>query len=282
MLSRMLPFLQRLGGLPPRHGTTEDSVQSNLKLRKFNLSAPTPQGVVDIFQDHWASDIGQIIPGIVSGPTDLFKDARIGFALKNFASSTGDLEGQRVLELGPLEAAHTYQLEHLGADVTAIEANTEAYLKCLIVKELTGLTRARFHYGDFIEYLRGAGDEKFDLIFCCGVLYHMSDPIALIEAIAAHSNRIFLWTHYYVKGARAEVPSEKVYKRGDAYFYHRRQNLDRPSIAYWGGGQPTSALMSRQDIFRAFESLGFVHAEVHQDELNHPGGPCFSVSLWRD
>jgi SAM-dependent methyltransferase len=281
MFSRMWLLLQRLKGSPLRHGMDKDDVLSVLQLKKFSHSAPTPQRTVDIFQGHWASDIGQIVPGVVSGSIGLFKDARVGFALKHFASSTGDLLGQRVLELGPLEAAHTYQLEHLGADVTAVEANTEAYLKCLIVKELTGLARTRFLYGDFIEYLRGAGEEKFDLIFCCGVLYHMSDPVALIEAIAAHTSRVFLWTHYYAEGATAETVSEKVTRNGQAYLYYRRQNVDRLSAAYRGGGQPTSTLMSRDGIFLAFQSLGFVHSELHQDELEHPGGPCFSVSFWK-
>ncbi len=35
-----------------------------------------------------------------------------------------------ILELGPLEGAHTYQLR-----ILAIEANAEAFLKCLVVKE---------------------------------------------------------------------------------------------------------------------------------------------------
>ena len=94
------------------------------------------------------------------------------------------LDGMRVLELGPLEGAHTYQLEKLGAaSILAIEANADAFLKCLITKEILSLGAAKFVYGDFCEYLKET-NEEFDLVFCCGVLYHMSDPIALIESIA--------------------------------------------------------------------------------------------------
>jgi SAM-dependent methyltransferase len=281
MISKVVLLLQRLGIWPTR-GEREDDVFTQLTFEKFNLSAPTSQAIADIFHGHWASDLGQIIPGIVSGPTGLFNDPRVGFTLKHFAGSTGDLRGQRVLELGPLEAAHTYQLERLGADVVAIEANTEAYLKCLIVKELTGLTRARFLYGDFIEYLRTASGERFDQIFCCGVLYHMADPVALIEAMAARTNRVFVWTHYATESASGTAVAEQVDKGGQRYTYYRRQNVDRPSTVYWGGGRPTSALMSRDDILRAFAAQGFIHSEVHQDELEHPGGPCFSVSFWKE
>ena len=64
------------------------------------------------------------------------------------------MDGFRILELGPLEGAHTYQLEKLGAaEIVAIEANKEAFLKCLIIKELAQLERARFLLGDFVTYL---------------------------------------------------------------------------------------------------------------------------------
>jgi Protein of unknown function (DUF1698) len=83
-----------------------------------------------------------------------------------------------VLELGPLEGAHTYRLQQLGAGrILAIESNVEAYLKCLIVKEALGMKRAEFMLGDFTLYLQEC-TERFDLVFCCGVLYHMQDPLS--------------------------------------------------------------------------------------------------------
>lgn len=282
MIAWLLPLLQRLRpSLRLRRDAGEEEIVSHLRGSKFNLSAPTAQGVVDLFKGHWASDLSQVVPGVVSGPTGLFSDPRVGFAVRQFAGPEGDLRGQRVLELGPLEAAHTHQLERSGADVLAVEANTEAYMKCLIVKELTGLTRARFLYGDFVEYLRTARAERFDLIFCCGVLYHMNDPLALIEAMAARTDRIFVWTHYFGDGTPAPSIAERVERNGHCYIYHRRLNVDRASDVYWGGGRPSSALLARDDIFRAFADQGLIHSTVHQDELDHPGGPCFSASFWK-
>ncbi len=275
-------LLRWLGPSSHRHrDACEQEIVTHLRGRKFNLSAPTAQGVVDLFEGHWASDLGQVVPGVVSGPTDLFSDPRVGFAVEQFAGAEGDLRGQRVLELGPLEAAHTHQLERAGADVIAVEANTEAYIKCLIVKELTGLSRARFLYGDFVEYLRAVRGERFDLIFCCGVLYHMADPLALIEAMTACTDRVFVWTHCFGDGTPAPWIAERVERNGRSYTYHRRRNVDRPSDVYWGGGRPTSALLSRDDIFRAFADHGFVHSTVHQNEPDHPAGPSFSASFWR-
>ena len=50
------------------------------------------------------------------------------------------------------------------------------------MKEAVGLSRTRFLLGDFCEYLETT-DERFDLVFASGVLYHMADPIGLIESV---------------------------------------------------------------------------------------------------
>jgi len=187
----------------------------------------------------------------------------------------------RVLELGPLEAAHTYQLEKMGIDeIIAVEANVEAFLKCLIVKNLLGLKNAKFLLGDFIEFLK-ADDSRYDFIFCSGVIYHMEDPLSLIKLMAARTDCIFVWTHYFTSESRPGL-SQITIKHGDeTYIYHRLENKNRDSGTFWGGNKPTASFMSREDIVRAFRQHGFVNFTLHEENLNHPGGPCFSMSIWR-
>ena len=80
-----------------------------------------------------------------------FDDGRIQFAVGRF----GGVQGLSILELGPLESGHPYMLQKAGArEIVAVEANTRAYLKCLIAKEVLGLEAAHFTLGDFEEYLR--------------------------------------------------------------------------------------------------------------------------------
>ncbi len=246
---------------------------------KFTHKPPSAQNIIDIFGGRWASDLSGLIPGVRSGPTNLFDDPRVKSVLSNFSGENGDLSGQWILELGPLEGAHTYQLEQLGASVTAVEANTEAYLKCLIVKELLGLSKAQFHYGDCLEYLR-AEPVKFDMIFCCGLLYHVTDPISLIELMTSRTDRIYLWTHYQPSGLR-HVKGTAVVRGGDSYTYYFRTNSDRATPSFWGGNAFTSARMTRPDIMRVFSKCGFERFEVHEDNEEHPGGPCLGMSIWR-
>lgn len=187
----------------------------------------------------------------------------------------------RVLELGPLEGGHTYQFEKMGIDkIIAVESNVEAFLKCLIVKNLLGLKKSQFLFGDLIEFLK-TDDRRYDFIFCCGILYHMQDPLQLIELMAARADRIFVWTHYYTSESRPGLPKATVSHGGETYIYHRLVYQNRQANTFWGGNKPTASFMTRVDIMRAFKQHGFVNFELHEEDLNHPGGPCFSMSLWR-
>src|SRR6187200_3094366 len=118
--------------------------------RKFEHRGPSHQNAVDIFQGKWASDFSEVCPGLRAGQRQLFTlDSRPRNAAR-LLGVNGRLDGMRVLELGPLEGAHTYQLEKLGAArVLAVEANAEAFLKCLITKEIADLRVAKFMHGDF-------------------------------------------------------------------------------------------------------------------------------------
>jgi hypothetical protein len=186
------------------------------------------------------------------------------------------------LELGPLEGGHTFQLLKQGAKVTAVEANSEAFLKCLIVKELLGLEDAQFLYGDVTEYLATTA-EQFDLIFCCGVMYHMEDPVRLVRLMAEHTRRVFLWTHFYDAGAmqyREHFKGESVIRDNERYTYYRRFNIDRAAGRFWGGNADSACMLSRADLERVFMKYGFSHQLVHAEEPNNPAGPAVSMSLW--
>ena len=105
------------------------------------------------------SQLPEPLASLHAGLLPVFEDVRIEWAVPQH----GGVGGKRVLELGPLDGAHTYMLERFdSAEVVAVEANTHAYLRCLIVKELLEIRRARFLLGDFVEYLRATRD-KFDV-----------------------------------------------------------------------------------------------------------------------
>jgi len=148
---------------------------------------PARENAISIFAGEWSSNI----PGFGQGHANLFDDDRIHWMGKR----CGGFAGKRILELGPLEAAHTYMMANAGARVTAIEANTRAFLKCLVVKNVLNFD-ADIQLGDFRPHLANS-QEQYDVIVSCGVLYHMTDPLKLLQDMAKRAPAIGIWTHYY-------------------------------------------------------------------------------------
>lgn len=177
-------------------------------------------------------------------------------------------------------------LERLGAaKIVAIEGNARAYLKCLVVKELLHLQRARFLCGDFMAYLRER-PERFDVCFASGVLYHMTEPVDLIRLIAGVADRAFLWTHYYDAGIlrddrRFSGPYAAGTRSEQAGFAYTRHLQTYQAALGWsgfcGGPEATSVWLERDDILRCLAHFGFGDVRVNFDNPAHPNGPSFAL-----
>ncbi len=248
--------------------------------------APSPQHALDIFQGEWASSLPEPFEDLQAGEIPLFGDHRAIWALEQM----GGCQGRRVLELGPLEGGHSYRLHHSGAaSVTAIEANTRAYLKCLIIKEIFGLDRVKFLCGNFLEYLKTV-PTRFDLIFSAGVLYHMLDPVDLLRMVAERTDRLYIWTHYYDDAVIQASPylsirylsHEPAETAGFSYTLHRQDYLQSLQISgYCGGHSEYSNWLSRADILGALTHFGYTDIRIANEDVAHPHGPCFDLVAMR-
>lgn len=249
-------------------------------LDQYVRSVPHAQNAVDIFKGEWSSKLP--LKDVSSGTIPLFEDARISWA----SDQLGGVKNKKVLELGPLEAGHSYMLEKMEAsEIVSIEANTRAYVKCLIVKELLKLNRVRFICGDFIEYLK-ANQTKFDVCIASGVLYHMKNPVELLYLISKVSDNIFIWTHYYDKeviennsAIRGKFPSHLPSEyRGYSHILHRFEYKDALKFGgFCGGSSSYSLWMSRREILDCLNYFGFNKIQINFDQPNHPNGPSFAI-----
>ena len=93
----------------PASAQTHEPAPVTQILNQYIMSAPSPQNAIDIFEGEWASELPD--PSLIAGSITLFDDYRI----KWFAEHLGGFQNKTILELGPLEAGHTYMLERLGA-----------------------------------------------------------------------------------------------------------------------------------------------------------------------
>jgi SAM-dependent methyltransferase len=251
-------------------------------LETYIKTAPTPQNALDIFEGEWSSSLPADLGHLQAGGAGLFEDPRIEWTLAQFGGCTN----QRVLELGPLEGGHTYMMEKAGAaSITAIEANSRAYLKCLVIKEVLGLKQSSFLYGDFVEFLK-TNTTQFDICISSGVLYHMPNPAELIALAAKVTNQMMIWTHYYDAAIIAQMPHyEGKFSSGVASeyegFHHALYRQGYGAALDWagfcGGGQSFSNWMSREDIIRCCQHFGFKKIETNFEQPDHPNGPSFAL-----
>ncbi len=225
--------------------------------------------------------------GAQAGDMAFLQDTRIAWALERL----GGIAGARVLELGPLDGGHTAMMHAAGAGrIDAIEGNRLAYLRCLVLKELLGLARARFHLGDFGQGF-GPAEGRYDLAIASGVLYHLSDPVGLLERLAARTDRLYLWTHVMDPEAMApRDPRRAAFTgrvrhlscHGLSIALHERgyHGSDR-EIAFCGGPRDRHCWMERNDLLALLRALGFTEIVTAHDDPVAAGGPALSILAQR-
>lgn len=247
---------------------------------------PDPQQTLDIFKDSWASRLPEEYAALRAGSADLFNDPRVNWAISALKDLGVCVSGSHILELGPLEGGHTYQLSKAGATlVTAIEAHKEAYLKCLVVKELLSVQRVNFLFGDAVSFLREIG-HLYDVGFASGFLYHLSNPVETIELLCRRCGAVFLWTVYYdpdFSRANRDVPAGNgvVSTHSHSGFEHRLHRHDYGNglnlSRFWGGMASHSHWMEKDQILAAFAYFGLTKQTV-EFERNQNGSALRMVA----
>jgi SAM-dependent methyltransferase len=248
--------------------------------KNFFGAAPSDQNALDVFAGEWSSSPPPTRAELKAGATPLFDDPRITWANDRFGEMglAGGFAGRDILELGPLEGGHTYLIDRLGAkSVTAIEASSRAYLKCLIAKETFGMPRAHFLLGDCLAHLRTT-DRTYDIGVACGILYHLTNPVELLELLARRCRAIFLWTVFYdpefiAKQEKPDARFSPALPMEHAGFKHVVHRFNYGASLDWkgfcGGGELYSYWMEKPEIIAALERFGFGDFHVEQQPNVH-------------
>lgn len=248
-------------------------------------SLPSAQNAIDAIPG-WTCALPPQF-SVTAGLHTMFDDHRIKWAIECF----GPIAGRRVLELGPLEANHTFILDGAGAAIDAIEANKLAYFRCLVAKEIMGLSRAKFFLGDFVKWLETV-DTTYDLTIASGVLYHMKDPLHLLKLISSRSSAVYFWTHFYSDEALPQGDHRRAVFSGpaevrrfegiDVRLYPRTYADAQVNVTFCGGMRDEHRWIHRDDLLALLTALGYGIVKVAHEEPGHPGGPAFSVFARKD
>lgn len=225
-----------------------------MNTNKFVDIHPNNQSGVDCFSGFWYSKFPDEY-NVSSGDCLAFEDGRLEWALKYInIESNWD-----VIELGPLEGAHAYYLERNtpAKSITSIEGNRQCWLKCLITKEITDLKRTRFLLGNFEEYLRHC-QQYFHLGLAIGVLYHMKNPLELINLMSRCCERVIIWTQLAGKKQEEDwKPINLCYGNLNIQGYICDYGLSPEKDEFIGGVGKYSVWLKKDCLIKSLEYFGF-------------------------
>jgi SAM-dependent methyltransferase len=194
-----------------------------------------------------------------------------------------DLRDLRVLDLGPRDGHHTIMLEKMGArEIVSVEGRQQNYEECLRVKERFGLEKTTFYLGDVEELAAGRlappFSGTFDLVFCAGLLYHLTNPARALEWCRQQADELFLQTHYVEQAAldRYWPPhfADGVFThRGDEYrvkFFREKPDNVRSGL------RDQSVWLYESDLLALLRLAGFDSVSVLGKDV-HAGLPHITI-----
>jgi SAM-dependent methyltransferase len=253
----------------------EERIKNMKKDERYISTVPSTQNAVDLFKDSWSSCLP--LDNVKSGSIPLFDDPRI-----RAFNSVISVAGKTILELGPLEGAHSKMLQDLGAaSVTSVESNSISFLKCLTVKNIFQLNTS-FLLGDFREYIKECKIKniKYDIVLASGVLYHMTNPVELLRDISDVTEVVYIWTHYYSKTRtdthkRFDKKPVLLDSQYSAYKHYYRKALKLKGFC--GGTLPYSLWLERDALLEGLQNVGFKSIEILNEGFDHPSGNEISL-----
>ncbi len=149
----------------------------------------------------------------------------------------------RVADLGCLEGGYTAAFAKAGYDATGFEARADNFLCCQYVAGKTALPNLRFVQADVRDVF--AQPQDWDAVFCCGLLYHLDNPVAFLNQLGRSVRRLLiLQTHF-------SVHPEVEHEGRSGHWY--TEGSGRWSS--WGNAQ--SFWLEKNDLLAAVRDAGF-------------------------
>ena len=102
-----------------------------------------------------------------------------------------------VLDLGALEGGLSFEMAREGWNAVGVEGREANFRKAQLIASYYDLPNLRFVQKD-VKQLTPEADGTYDVILCCGLLYHLDEPIAHLRQLASllhDDGLLFLDTH---------------------------------------------------------------------------------------
>ena len=170
------------------------------------------------------------------------------------------LAGKTVLEIGCFEGIHTLGLCSYGATVTAVDIRPLNVIKTAARLACYGYSASVFPL-DVEDPAATLPD--FDVIFHCGVLYHLEDPVSHLQRLLPHGRAIYLDTHV------AEENADDATLEAGGRTYQGHQHYEAGWADPFSGRGRGAFWMRTADLIALIEEAGFaVQVWSERDERN--------------
>lgn len=179
------------------------------------------------------------------------------------------LKELRVLDLGSLEGMYSFEFAKHGSDVVGIEGRVENIEKARFANRVLGFDKSEFVQDD-VRNLDAEKYGKFDVVLCCGILYHLDAPdiFIFLEKIAEVCKRLL------IVDTQIAVEETKNWKRkklvivdykGEKFSGRSfKEQLESP----WAALNNTNSFwLDRKSLYRAIRRVGFM--QVYDDLEPH-------------
>lgn len=178
----------------------------------------------------------------------------------------------RLLDLGALEGGLSLAMAESGFEVVCVEGRAENAAKCTLVRDYFNLSAVMEVLEADVRDLNPKDHGQFDVILCCGLLYHLDDPFAFLHQLyelLRPSGALFIDSH--LAPSRDDEVNESTY-RGTLSSL-QALNPDQPSLqgrwikehdpkddvthAWTSIGNSGSFWATKESVFLTLEAAGF-------------------------
>ena len=120
-----------------------------------------------------------------------------------------DLSGFKVLDIACNAGFYSFELAKRGAHVIGIDNSYEDIVRAKFAKKILEASNVDFEIIN-VDDLEKEFSEKFDLVLCLGLLYHVNDPKNLIRKVAKLTNFAFFETIANVTSQSSELIDDRL------------------------------------------------------------------------
>ncbi len=187
----------------------------------------------------------------------------------------GDRSNVSVVDLGCLEGGYSVGFARMGFQTLGIEVRQASFEACEYARSKVNLPNLRFVRDDAWNFGR-YGD--FDIVFCCGLLYHLDRPLDFLKLASTHCRSLFILnTHFSTETRNDAFPlsdlewNEGLEGRWFIEYPDEKTFADRENRRWAAWDNRRSFWPRREWLLQAIRQVGFdtvmEQFDVHGENL---------------